>query len=103
MAARGDESVASLTLLTTMLDFREPGDLGIFIDEQGVRAREQSIGSGGIYPGAELGFVFQTLRANDLIWPNVINHYLKGKSPQAFDLLYWNADSTNLLIGHAKD
>ncbi len=96
MAARGDESVASLTLLTTMLDFREPGDLGIFIDEQGVRAREQSIGSGGIYPGAELGFVFQTLRANDLIWPNVINHYLKGKSPQAFDLLYWNADSTNL-------
>ena len=96
MRARGDESVASLTLLTTMLDFREPGDLGVFIDEQGVTQREQTIGQGGIYPGSELGFVFQTLRANDLIWPNVINNYLKGKSPEAFDLLYWNADATNL-------
>jgi polyhydroxyalkanoate synthase subunit PhaC len=96
MRAQGDESVASMTLLTTMLDFREPGDLGVFIDEQGVAQREQTIGQGGIYPGAELGFVFQTLRANDLIWPNVINNYLKGKSPEAFDLLYWNADATNL-------
>ena len=94
--AQGDNSVASLTLLTTMLDFRDPGDLGVFIDEQGVAQREQAIGQGGIYPGAELGFVFQTLRANDLIWPNVINNYLKGKSPEAFDLLYWNADATNL-------
>ncbi len=96
LRARGDTSVASLTLLTTMLDFRDAGDLGVFIDEQGVAQREQAIGKGGIYPGAELGFVFQTLRANDLIWPNVINNYLKGKSPEAFDLLYWNADSTNL-------
>lgn len=96
MRARDDEAVASMTLLTTMLDFREPGDLGVFIDEQGVAQREQTIGQGGIYPGSELGFVFQTLRANDLIWPNVINNYLKGKSPEAFDLLYWNADATNL-------
>lgn len=96
LRARADTSVASLTLLTTMLDFQDPGDLGVFIDEKGVSAREQAIGQGGIYPGAELGFVFQTLRANDLIWPNVINNYLKGKSPEAFDLLYWNADCTNL-------
>jgi len=96
MRSRGDESVASLTLLTTMLDFREPGDLGVFIDEQGVAQREQTIGGGGIYPGKELGFVFQTLRANDLIWPYVVSNYLKGKSPPAFDLLYWNADATNL-------
>jgi polyhydroxyalkanoate synthase len=96
MRARGDKAVASVTLLTTMLDFAEPGDLGVFIDERGVSQREQTIGGGGIYPGAELGFVFQTLRANDLIWPYVVNNYLKGKSPEAFDLLYWNADSTNL-------
>ena len=96
LRARSDTSVGSLTLLTTMLDFCDPGELGIFIDEQGVSARERSIGKGGIYPGTELGFVFQTLRANDLIWPNVINNYLKGKVPEAFDLLYWNADSTNL-------
>lgn len=96
LRARKDESVASLTLLTTMLDFRDPGDLGVFVDEQGVSQREQSIGRGGLYAGKELGFVFQTLRANDLIWPYVVNNYLKGKSPEAFDLLYWNADSTNL-------
>ena len=96
LRARGDKSLASLTLLTTMLDFRTPGDLGVFIDEQGVSQREQAIGQGGIYPGAELGFVFQTLRANDLIWPYVVDNYLKGKSPDAFDLLYWNGDSTNL-------
>jgi polyhydroxyalkanoate synthase subunit PhaC len=96
MRAKGDESVASLTLLTTMLDFRDPGDLAVFVDEEGVTKREQTIGKGGIYPGSELGFVFQTMRANDLIWPNVINNYLKGKSPEAFDLLYWNADATNL-------
>ena len=96
LRARGDKSVASMTLLTTMLDFRDPGDLGVFVDEQAVSQREQGIGRGGIYPGKELGFVFQTLRASDLIWPYVVNNYLKGKSPEAFDLLYWNADSTNL-------
>jgi polyhydroxyalkanoate synthase len=96
LRARGNTSVASMTLLTTMLDFADPGDLGVFIDEQGVAQREQTIGRGGIYQGSELGFVFQTLRANDLIWPYVVSNYLKGKSPDAFDLLYWNADSTNL-------
>ncbi|PJG56360.1 class I poly(R)-hydroxyalkanoic acid synthase [Bradyrhizobium forestalis] len=96
LRTRGDQSVASVTLLTTMLDFREPGDLGVFVDEESVRQREQTIGNGGIYRGAELGFVFQTLRSKELIWPNVINHYLKGKPPERFDLLFWNADVTNL-------
>ncbi|MDM0021503.1 class I poly(R)-hydroxyalkanoic acid synthase [Variovorax saccharolyticus] len=96
LRAQGDRSVASATFLTTMLDFAEPGDLGVFVDAQGVAQREATIGRGGIYAGAELGFVFQSLRANDLIWPYVIGNYLKGKSPAAFDLLYWNADATNL-------
>ena len=96
LRTRGDESVASVTLLTTMLDFREPGDLGVFVDEESVRQREHTIGNGGIYRGAELGFVFQTLRSRELIWPNVINNYLKGKPPERFDLLFWNADVTNL-------
>jgi polyhydroxyalkanoate synthase subunit PhaC len=96
LRARGDKTVASVTLLTTMLDFSEPGDLGIFIDEQSVAQKDQTIGNGGLYAGKELGNVFQTLRANDLIWPNVVNNYLKGQAPTAFDLLYWNADSTNL-------
>ncbi|UWU66237.1 alpha/beta hydrolase [Bradyrhizobium sp. NC92] len=96
LRTRGDEKVASVTLLTTMLDFREPGDLGVFVDEESLRQRELTIGNGGIYRGAELGFVFQTLRSKELIWPNVINHYLKGKPPERFDLLFWNADVTNL-------
>jgi polyhydroxyalkanoate synthase len=79
-----------------MLDFGDPGDLGVFIDEQGVTQRELTIGRGGIYPGKELGFVFQTLCANDLIWPHVVDNYLKGRAPPAFDLLYRNADTTNL-------
>jgi polyhydroxyalkanoate synthase len=96
MRANGDESVASLTLLTALLDFSEPGDLGVFIDEMGVSMREKTIGREGLYPGRELGFVFQALRANDLLWPYVVNNYLKGKAPTAFDLLYWNSDTTNL-------
>ncbi|CAD6562913.1 Poly(3-hydroxyalkanoate) polymerase subunit PhaC [Paraburkholderia sabiae] len=96
MRANGEDSVASLTLLTALLDFSEPGDLGVFIDEPGVSMRENTIGRSGLYPGRELGFVFQALRANDLIWPNVVNNYLKGKTAAAFDLLYWNADTTNL-------
>ena len=96
LRARGDKSLASLTLLTTMLDFSSPGDLGVFIDEEKVAQRERAIGAGGIYPGKELAFVFQMLRANDLIWPYVVSNYLQGRSPEAFDLLYWNGDSTNL-------
>ncbi len=96
LAARGEESVASATFLATMLDFRDTGQIGLFVDEASVAQREASLGAGGILPGAELATVFSSLRANDLIWPYVVNNYLKGGSPAAFDLLYWNADSTNL-------
>jgi polyhydroxyalkanoate synthase len=95
-AARGEQTVASATYLTTMLDFAEPGQLGLFVDEAGVAARERAVGGGGILPGAELAFVFNVLRANDLIWPYVVNNYLMGVTPAAFDLLYWNSDGTNL-------
>jgi polyhydroxyalkanoate synthase len=96
LAAKGDDVVASATYLTTMLDFSETGQLGLFVDEPSVAAREASIARGGILPGSDLAFVFSALRANDLIWPYVVNNYLMGGSPAAFDLLYWNADSTNL-------
>ena len=94
--ARGDDPVASLTLLTTLLDFSEPGELGCFIDEPSVQQREQTIGKGGLLKGSELASVFSMLRANDLIWQYVVGNYLKGGKPSAFDLLYWNSDSTNL-------
>jgi polyhydroxyalkanoate synthase subunit PhaC len=79
-----------------MLDFSDPGEIGLLIDEAGVAARERMIGKGGIMPGEELAFVFSTLRGNDLIWPYVSGNYLEGRQPDAFDLLFWNADSTNL-------
>ena len=96
LRARGEERVASVTLLATMLDFTDPGDIGVFVDEASMAVREAAIGSGGILPGKELAFVFSALRANDLVWSCVVNNYLKGKTPGAFDILYWNADSTNL-------
>ncbi|HEX2530278.1 MAG TPA: class I poly(R)-hydroxyalkanoic acid synthase [Burkholderiaceae bacterium] len=91
-----DNKIASLTLLTTMLDYGETGELGLLVTEKSVTKREAAIGSGGVMPGKELALTFSSLRANDLIWPYVANSYLKGKAPPAFDLLYWNADATNL-------
>src|SRR5690606_20366992 len=82
--------------LTTLLDFSDPGALGIFVDEMHVAFREQTIGRGGIMPGRDLAVTFSSLRPNDLVWNYVVRNYLKGESPPAFDLLYWNADSTNL-------
>lgn len=96
MAARQASMVASATYLTTLLDFSDSGQLGCLIDEQSVRLREQQLGAGGLLPGSDLAMVFSALRANDLVWPYVVNNYLKGETPPAFDLLYWNADSTNL-------
>jgi polyhydroxyalkanoate synthase len=96
LAARGEDPVASATWLTTMLDFAETGQIGLFVDEASVALREAAIGKGGLLAGAELAFVFSSLRANDLVWPYVVNNYLRGETPPAFDILYWNSDSTNL-------
>ena len=94
--ARGEERVASLTLLTALLDFADAGEIGCLVDESSVAMREATIGQGGLLRGAELAAVFSALRANDLIWQYVVGNYLKGQTPPAFDLLYWNADATNL-------
>ncbi len=96
LAAKGEDLVESVTYLTTMLDFSETGQIGLFVDEASLAAREAAIGRGGIFPGSDLAFMFSSLRANDLVWPYVVNNYLMGGTPAAFDLLYWNADSTNL-------
>jgi polyhydroxyalkanoate synthase len=96
LKARGEDGVASLTLLTTLLDFSDTGEIGLFIDENGLMSREASIGKGGLLPARDLSSTFSLLRANDLVWNYVTNNYLKGEKPKAFDLLYWNSDSTNL-------
>ena len=82
--------------MTTLLDFSDTGVLEVFVDEAQVALREQTLGSGGLMPGRDLATTFSALRPNDLVWNYVQQNYLKGKEPPAFDLLYWNADSTNL-------
>jgi len=96
LAARGERPVASLTLMTTLLDFEEPGALGVFIDPVQVAWRDQTIGEGGLMTAQDLGTTFSFLRPNDLVWNYVVSNYLKGQAPPAFDLLFWNADGTNL-------
>ena len=92
----GYDVAESLTLLTAFIDFSDTGDISAYIDDSFVTRCEQEVGQGGIVPGSEIGFAFSSLRANELVWNYVVNNYLKGQSPPAFDLLYWNSDSTNL-------
>jgi polyhydroxyalkanoate synthase len=96
LAARGEQPAASLTLLTTLLDYEDTGVLDVFIDQNQVAKHEKSLANGGLLPGKDLATTFSSLRPNDLVWNYVQSNYLKGKNPAAFDLLYWNADSTNL-------
>ena len=101
LAARGEHPAASMTLLTTLLDFSETGVLDIFIDEPSVQMREMTIGPQSptgphLLKGKELATTFSFLRPNDLVWNYVVGNYLKGETPPPFDLLYWNGDATNL-------
>jgi polyhydroxyalkanoate synthase len=96
LRARKLDPVASLTLMTCLLEFSDVGDIGHYIDRHFVERRERTFRTGGVVPGKELAMAFSSLRANDLLWSYVVNNYLKGKTPEAFDLLYWNSDGTNL-------
>ena len=89
-------AIESATFFTTMVDFEEPGELGVFIDEEQLALVEESMRETGYFDGAKMAEAFNLLRANDLIWSFVINNYLMGKDPFPFDLLYWNSDSTRM-------
>ena len=88
--------IESATFFTTMVDFEEPGELGVFIDEDQLSLVEESMREKGYFDGARMAEAFNLLRANDLIWSFVVNNYLMGKDPFPFDLLYWNSDSTRM-------
>jgi polyhydroxyalkanoate synthase len=96
MTAKRDDRVKSATFLTALVDFKEPGDLGVFIDEEQLSQLEGEMKEKGYLEGSHMATTFNMLRANDLIWSFVINNYLLGKEPFPFDLLYWNADSTRM-------
>jgi polyhydroxyalkanoate synthase len=96
MAARGDERIASATLFAAQVDFTYAGDLKVFVDEKQVSALEKRMAERGYLDSRSMATVFNMLRSNDLLWPYVINNYLKGKAPFPFDLLYWNSDATRM-------
>ena len=96
LAARQDARVRSATFFTTLLDFSDVGRLGVFIDEPQIRRMEQHMAQRGYLEGAVLSNAFNMLQSNDLIWSFVVNNYLLGRDPAAFDLLHWNSDSTRM-------
>lgn len=96
MAARNDDRIVACTFFTAQVDFSEPGELGVFIDENQLASVEEMMGKKGYLEGSEMATTFNMLRANDLIWSFVVNNYLMGKDPFPFDLLYWNADATRM-------
>jgi polyhydroxyalkanoate synthase len=96
MAQSGDDRIASATFFAAQVDFTHAGDLKVFVDEEQIAAREREMGERGYLEGKKMADAFNLLRSNDLIWPYVINNYLRGKEPAPFDLLYWNADATRM-------
>jgi polyhydroxyalkanoate synthase subunit PhaC len=99
LSANNDHRVASSTFFTTQVDFEKAGDLLVYVDEAQVKWIEDRMGDQGYLPGSRMADAFNLLRSNDLIWSFVVNNYLLGKDPMAFDLLYWNSDSTRMPRG----
>lgn len=96
MAATKDDRFASATFFTALTDFREAGELKVFIDEEQLKKLEAHINEKGYLEGRHMANVFNMMRDNDLIWSFVVNNYLRGRKPMAFDLLYWNSDATRM-------
>jgi polyhydroxyalkanoate synthase len=96
LKAKNQDRVACATFFVSLLDFSQPGELGVFIDEAQVANLEKKMNERGYLEGSEMAGTFNLLRANDLVWGFVVNNYLLGKDPFPFDLLYWNADSTRM-------
>jgi polyhydroxyalkanoate synthase len=96
MARREDKRIASATLLTTQVDFEFAGDLKVLFDADRIGGIEAEMQKTGYLEGSKMANAFNMLRSNDLIWPYVVNNYMKGKEPFPFDLLFWNADATRM-------
>ena len=96
LAARGEERINSATLLATMIDLTDVGEMSVFVDAEQIKAIERRVSGKGYLEGGEMADMFNRMRENDLIWSFVVNNYLMGRDPVPFDLLYWNSDSTRL-------
>lgn len=98
-SSRRGRKVKSVTYMATLQDFRDPGEIGVFLTEPVVEGIEAKLEQDGYMDGRVMAFSFNLLRENDLFWSFYINNYLKGDKPASFDLLYWNTDGTNLPAG----
>jgi polyhydroxyalkanoate synthase subunit PhaC len=96
MAQEGDDRIRSATLFTTQVDFTHAGDLKVFVDEDQIAALERAMNERGYLDGNKMATAFNMLRSGDLIWPYMVNNYVRGRDPMPFDLLYWNSDSTRM-------
>src|SRR5215210_7445942 len=96
LAATRDRRIKSATFLTTQVDFSHAGDLKVFMDEEQVAKIERDMARHGYLEGHKMAAAFNLLRSNDLIWPYVVDVYMRGKTPLPFDLLFWNSDSTRM-------
>lgn len=96
LAATGQDRIASATFLATQVDFTHAGDLKVFVDEDQLEALERRMKQVGFLDSTKMAMAFNLLRSNDLVWPYIVNNYMRGKAPFPFDLLFWNSDSTRL-------
>ncbi|WP_018687991.1 PHA/PHB synthase family protein [Ahrensia kielensis] len=96
MAQIGDTRIATSTFFTTQVDFTHAGDLKVFVDEEQLSKLEEQMHKKGYLEGSKMATAFNMLRAGDMIWPYMVNNYMRGKAPTPFDLLYWNSDATRM-------
>ncbi|MBB5223535.1 polyhydroxyalkanoate synthase [Amaricoccus macauensis] len=96
LAAKGDDRIAAATTLATMVDFADVGEVGVFVDRDRLKALEEHMADTGFLENHHLQDMFSMIRENDLVWSFHVMNYLMGRRPPAFDLLFWNSDSTRL-------
>lgn len=96
LAATNQDRIASATFLATQVDFTHAGDLKVFVDEDQLESLERRMKQVGFLDSTKMAMAFNMLRSNDLVWPYIVNNYMRGKAPFPFDLLFWNSDSTRL-------
>jgi polyhydroxyalkanoate synthase len=96
LAAKKQDRVKSATLFAAQVDFKYAGDLMVFVDEERVKQLESHMKEQGYLEASRMANTFNMLRSNDLIWPYIVNNYMRGKTPLPFDILYWNSDATRM-------
>jgi poly[(R)-3-hydroxyalkanoate] polymerase subunit PhaC len=96
LAAKKQNRVKSATLFTAQVDFKHAGDLMVFVDEERVKQLESHMKEQGYLEASRMANTFNMLRSNDLIWPYIVNNYMRGKTPLPFDILFWNSDATRM-------